>query len=256
MKKNYILSILFLMLTISINAQTFKIDTTAITYENKLRPCLSSNVDPESKTLKKAWKSYLKSTFKIKLKNKSGRANKDIFYAEDVFLNTVSAKRMNVYTRIVETANGSEMKLFGSFGYDFFIGTNNYPAEFKAMGKIMNDFLYEYLSKHYNDEIKAVNKRIKSLSKEKISLLKTTEKNKKKIANSKDDIDRLNDATGLESDKSIKNLEKINSLTHKQIDLENENAKALIEVKTIEEKLVLRKLKLEKLKSKQQGLIN
>lgn len=247
---------LILILSLGLNAQTILIESTNISFQSQLRPCLSVNIDPEENSLKKAWTSYIKMNHEIKFNKYKKSPDKNIIYAEDITLPLVSLKRMNLYTRFIETTNGSEMKLFSSFGYDFFIGPDSFPKEFEAYKNMMYTFLTQYLTDFYSDEIKETSKRIKKLDKENIKLKKCVEKNRKKINNMKREIASLNAIKETDSKKAIEALEKINSITNDETKLENENAKNTIDITMIEEKLILRKSKLLKLQSKQKGLIN
>ncbi|MBK8607216.1 MAG: hypothetical protein IPN82_10435 [Chitinophagaceae bacterium] len=53
MKKLPISIFYFLLISLKLSAQTFVIDTTEITFENKLRPCLFVKFDADAKTVKK-----------------------------------------------------------------------------------------------------------------------------------------------------------------------------------------------------------
>ncbi|HLV40729.1 MAG TPA: hypothetical protein VKY37_00490 [Brumimicrobium sp.] len=50
------------------------------------RPCLYVNLDPETKPLKKAWKSFLKDNYDFKIKGIGFLSNKDLLYKEDVII--------------------------------------------------------------------------------------------------------------------------------------------------------------------------
>lgn len=237
-------------------AQTIKIDTTQISFENKLRPALGANVDPEPKPLKKAWAAYLKKKYDVKIKGIGWFANKDLLTAQDVTIATISTKRMNLYTRIIETTSGSEIKLFASFGYDIFIGSSNYPIEFSALQNMLNTFLLQNLNEYYSDEEKATSKRIKSLNKEKISLLKSIEKNQSRIKRAESDIEQARAKQDSTAQSKINATEKITKLTTEKTNMENENLTSAASIQLIDEKLTMRKAKLEKLKLKHKELIN
>lgn len=177
-----ILSVVFAFCITGLKAQTYKIDTSSITFENKLRPCYLVKVDPEPKELKKAWAKYLKKNYQIKLKGISWFTNKDMLYGKDVTIAKVSAKRMDIYTRITENANGSEMKFMASFGYDFFIGPERFPAEFLGMKEILNSFLLEELNDYYTSALKSIVSSNSKLQKKIESLEKSIQKNEGKIA--------------------------------------------------------------------------
>ena len=62
LKLTFAIGFLSLIVTLG-KAQTYKIDTSNITFEDKLRPCYQVKVDPEPKDLKKAWAKYLKKNY-------------------------------------------------------------------------------------------------------------------------------------------------------------------------------------------------
>lgn len=54
MKKIYTVLIIGIAFCLQADVQTYKIDTSEITYENKLRPCFNVKYDTDPKTVKKA----------------------------------------------------------------------------------------------------------------------------------------------------------------------------------------------------------
>jgi len=163
-------------------AQTYKIDTTEISFENKLRPCFNVKYDADARTVKKAWSDFLKNNYKIKTKGVSLFSDKDIVSGEDVTIGSISDKRMNIYASVTDIAGGSEMKYFMSFGYDFFIGPDNYPAEFTNMKNLLNDFSMKFLNDYYKSEASRITKNIRGLEKDIKSKKKAISKNDKKAS--------------------------------------------------------------------------
>ena len=144
--------LLFVMISsLQANAQTYKIDTSEISYENKLRPCFEVKYDASAKDVKKAWDKKKKKNYSVKIKGIGLFTNKDVISGTDVTIPAISDKRMDIYARITDVAGGSELKYFMSFGYDFFIGPVEYPAEFEVMKKILNDFSVEFVKDFYDD---------------------------------------------------------------------------------------------------------
>ena len=69
MKNIKLLLLLFTVIIFSkLSAQTYRIDTANISFQNKLRPCLQVNYDADPKTVKKAWSNFLKKNYKLKTK--------------------------------------------------------------------------------------------------------------------------------------------------------------------------------------------
>jgi len=238
----------------TVRAQTFILENTQISFDSKLRPALAANIEPEAKSFKKAWAHYLKKTHQVKLKGIGFLVNRDLLSAKDVIVAAVSSKRMNIYTRIMETSDGSEVKLFASFGYDIFIGPENYPNEYASMQAILNTFLIENLQNYYNNEIKETSKRITGLQKEKVRILKAIRSNTVIIEKSLEDLEKINAKGHADNQDAIKLLDKANKVNTIKTKCENENTVYLTKVTQIDAKLVNRKVKLEKLKLKYKNL--
>ena len=166
MKKIKLFLLLTVLISIKLTAQTYHIDTTNITFENKLRPCYTVSYDADPKTVKKAWSKFLKENYKIKTKGIGLLTDKDIVSSQDVTIISISDKRMNIYAGITDISGGSDMKYFMSFGYDFFIGPDNYAKEFEGMKKLLNDFSVDFLNKYYGDETSDILKQIKHYEKD------------------------------------------------------------------------------------------
>ncbi len=181
MKKQFITLGLALALCFQLTAQTYKIDTSTITFENVNRPCFTVKYDASPKTVKKAWDDYFRKTYDVKVKGIGFLTNKEVITATDISLVAVSDKRMNMYANVVDApGERSELSYFMSFGYDFFIGPENYPAEFTAMKKILNDFSVEFLTDFYYLEASHMTREIKGLEKDISKNNKSIKKNIKK----------------------------------------------------------------------------
>lgn len=180
MKKVKLLLLLAVLISLNLAAQTYKIDTSNISFENKLRPCLKVSYDADPRTVKKAWSSFLKKSYKIKTKGVGLLTDKDIINSHDITINSIADKRMDMYARITDISGGSQMNYFMSFGYDFFIGPENYPKEFEGMKKLLNDFSVEFLNEYYGDETSDILKKIRGYEKDIKKSNKTIKKNAKK----------------------------------------------------------------------------
>ncbi len=257
-KYAFVTILLLAFFSINIKAQTFKIDTTEISFDNKLRPCYAVFVDPDTKTLKNDWEKYLKKKYSIRTKGNSFFGNNELMKAEDVVINPISKKRLDLYARITETGEGSAMKVFVAFGYDYFAGDEGFQPEFDALKDLLNTFLLKSLNEYYSDEIARINKSVKSLNKEQNSLRKSIAKNNDRMFDAQKDMPTSYNITakGASAEQSVKDKEKADKLTDKVNKLENENTKAKLKITDVEEKLLEGKSKLELLKEKQRNLSN
>ncbi len=220
MKQIPFLLVLVLLVSLHTTAQTYKIDTTEISYENKLRPCFIVKYDAPPKTVKKAWDNFFGKNYNVKIKGIGFLTNKDLITASDVSIAAISDKRMDLFARITEAGgDGSELKYFMSFGYDFFLGPKEYPAEFAGMKKILNDFSVSFLTDYYGDEasritreMKALEKNIKKNDRQIKKNIKSARKKSSDVANA---MDAKNTSLRMENDQTS---QKINDLS-KEIDV-------------------------------------
>jgi translation elongation factor EF-1beta len=212
MKKQLSLLSLAIAFCFQLTAQTYKIDTSTVTFENQQRPCFTVKYDASPKAVKKAWDDYFRKTYDVKVKGIGFLTNKEVITATDITLVAVSDKRMNMYASVVDApGDRSELSYFMSFGYDFYIGADKYPTEFTAMKKILNDFSVEFLTDYYYSEASRMTKEIKKLEGDIKDNNKSIKKNTKKARKESKEV-----ASGL----SAKNT---------SMEMENEQAKRKIE---------------------------
>jgi hypothetical protein len=173
------------------------------------RPCIVVHIDPETKTLKKAWVDYVKKGFGVKMKGIGFLTNKDVLYAEKVNFDAISDKRIDFYTRIVEDDNGSEMQVYARFGYDNYVEKTQTPIPYAKMEGVLIGFLKDYLPGYHKSMVNDTQKRIKALEKEQKNLgkdIKKSEKNisslEKKIGEFREDLSK-NRAQLLETNKKL-----------------------------------------------------
>jgi hypothetical protein len=214
MKKRYLIFTIFLLICVYSNAQTYKIDTSEITYENKLRPCFNVKYDAPAKTVKKAWDKFFSKNYSVKIKGIGLFTNKDVISGTDITIPAISDKRMDLYARVTDAAGGSEIKYFMSFGYDFFIGPVEYPKEFEGMKKILNDFSVEFLNDYYADEASSLTKKIKGLEKDikknKKSIKKNNKKAKKGSAEVANGLSAKNTSLEMENEETKRKISDLN----------------------------------------------
>jgi len=199
------------------NAQT-SIETydSTIKFDKEQRPCLQLNLDPEPKTLKDAWRDYLKDNYDFKLKGIGFLSNKDLLSAEEIMVPQISSKTMDFYTNIEEDENGSEMKVFARHGYDIYISKKNYPDEYDVLREVIDGFIKQYLPTYYEGRVNDTEERIEKLQDETKDLKKEINNGTDSIAKLKKEIEDLekkletnNEALEVANKKLIKRNEKL-----------------------------------------------
>lgn len=205
-----------LAFTFTSSAQNVTPTNGFVKFDKESRPCLVVHVDPEPKMLKKAWKKYLKENHDLKL------SGGKLMSAERVTVNDISTNALDFYTQIIEDVNGSEMSVFGRFGYDIYFDELKTPAEYVKVKTMMEDFLKSYVSSYYKEIIDDTEKKVKKLT-------KTEYKLEKRITKDANKADKL-------------------KVKAKQLEEDVEHNKA--EVETLKEKIKQRDEKLKKYKQK------
>lgn len=187
-----------------------------VDYDNAQRPCIQVNLDPEPKTLKNAWREYLKDNYDFKLKGIGFLSNNDLLSAEAITVKQISSKEMDFYTLITEDENGSEMKVFVRYGYDIYLTKKNNPNEYEAITEIMDSFLKYYLPIYYVGRVNDTEKRIEKLTDETNELTEEIVDDSARIAELKKEIEELeeeseskNEMLAMANIKLIKRNEKL-----------------------------------------------
>jgi len=214
MKKIFLITGLVLVFCLQLSAQTYKIDTSSIAFENQQRPCFTVRYDASPKTVKKAWDDYFKNTYDVKVKGIGFLTNKEVITAMDITLLPVSDKRMNMYASVVEApGERSELSFFMTIGYDSFIGPDKYPAEFTGMKKVLNDFSVEFLTDFYYSEASRMISEIKGLEKDikknKKDIKKNTKKARKESREVASGLQAKNISMQMENDQAQKKIEEL-----------------------------------------------
>lgn len=237
-----------------LNAQTLVVNSSQVNFEDKARPSLVADVDSEKDALASAWATFLKKTYKIKLKGFGLFSNKEVFEAKDVTISEMSANRMNFYTKINSISSGSRISVFASYGYDLFIGPENYPHEYSALNNMLHNFLLKYLDDYYSDRVKTISKNMKSLNDEKAKKTKRIEKNNKKILKLSNEIDMQNSVSNNINEDALKAVEKVSKVSNKKVELENENATYRVRIESIGQEVNVLSDMLNIINRKQSGL--
>lgn len=195
MKPKFILisqtAIMIWVASMCLDAQVLTPVEGLIVYKDTPRPCLVTNLDPEPKTLKKAWKKYLKQNYDIKLNGIGLFSNKDLLTAEEVIVLRIASGPIDIYTHITEDETGSEMKVFASTGLDVFVSMNNSPAAYNELKNIFQEFLKEYLPQYYQGRVRDTEHRVNELFKEREAFKKEITKDSEKIEKLKLEIEQL-----------------------------------------------------------------
>ncbi|MCO6478441.1 MAG: hypothetical protein J5I94_17555 [Phaeodactylibacter sp.] len=213
---NFILILALPMLSI---AQIVEVANSTIKYDKAERPCIMVELEAGPKTLKGAWKDYLKDKHDVKLKGFGFLANKDLLDAEEVQFEALSDKAMNFYTHFDEKKDKTQMCVFASLGYDIYLSPGEYPKEYRAMRKIVDDFISDFVPRYYEQQVEESEEQLSGLEAEIKSLKDDISNNEKQIEKNRKEIEKLRkENIGLSAglDKKAKRLQEVEKLLKEQ----------------------------------------
>lgn len=154
--KNKIL--IFLLLTSFFNisllyGQELTVSDQVIEYDNQERSCIKVFLKPGTKTVKKAYKDWMDDKQDVDVDGFGFLKNKDVLKAEKATIKAISPYRMDMYARIVEKDDYTEMSVFGSMGYDLYLTPQVYPSEYRKMKGLVFSFLNDFLPGYYQEKV-------------------------------------------------------------------------------------------------------
>ncbi len=181
MKMKKITFISLLLLSVFGFAQNLEPVQDKIDYEEDIFDCWKVSITPETYDVKKAFRSYIKDKYSIRMKGIGMFSNKDVLYAEDVVIDKISSKRVNFYASIIDIDGVSEIKVFGGYGYALSFNNDKLKEEFTAIRSILVGFLNSYLPDYYKEKVKDANKRYADYVEKDEDLNNEIKSNKEKI---------------------------------------------------------------------------
>lgn len=194
-------SLILLFSSTFLSAQKLSITDGIITYDDQDRPCIVVQIEPDTKDVKDAIKDWMDDEKDVKLRGFGFLVNKDVLTAKEIKLPEISPNEMDFYVEVLEKEEITEMKVFGSFGYNIHISKAKYPTEYRALKNMTLDFLSNYLPEYYKNKIEDTQELLSDLKEERENLKEDIEENSEEIVELKEENIELN---GEVSDKNIK----------------------------------------------------
>ena len=176
---------------------------------NVISSLLIGNKDDLEKSIQK----FTRDQLDIKLKNKD-----NYLEAKEVNINQITDKRGDFVVYIYNIDNKVKLNVAFKIGYDVYLSSEKYPAEFKKFKAFLEYYVYAYyegfLPKYLKEKEKTLagfNKDLKRAKNDKKKAVKNYQKAEKVIAKSNKKVEKLNNAETTEANdaKMQKYLERI-----------------------------------------------
>ncbi len=213
MKKIILLSVFVYAFSFIGKSQIFNITDGTAVNDDKARPCITVTFEPGASEAKKAWKSYLKKKYDLKLKNDHG----DDLKAEEAVFPAVTSRTMDFYTRFEKDKENhtTKMNVFVKFGYDIYLNKTDNPSEYSSLLSIIKDFSVEFLRTYYNDNLSDLNSELAKIKKEQRNTVKENEDLASDIEKNKQTIEDLKKENEQKTAQIETNKKTIETLTEK-----------------------------------------
>jgi hypothetical protein len=211
MKKCLLLFVAVIGIAYFAKAQVYTIKDGTAVNNDKARPCITVEFEPDAKEAAEEWKNFLKKKYDFKLKNDK----KDDLIAEASVFPAISSRTMDFVTRFEKNkeTNTTKMNVFVSFGYDVYVNKTDNPNEYNALMNILKEFSVEFLRNHYNEKLNEMNNDLLQTEKNRDNTIKsnedlanTIEKNKQTII----DLTKENEQHGITIENNKKSIETLN----------------------------------------------
>jgi len=209
--------------------QEFEMRDAQVMHDDKQRPSIEVELEPEPKPVKKAWQDFVKDNYDVKVKGIGFLTNKDILKAEKVKIKEMSDKEMDLYTKVVREGDVTKMNVFASLGYDIYIDEKEYPDMYETMEDMATQFLNSYLPKYYQGLVNDAQAVRDDLNKEITNLEEDIADNQDEIVKSREEIEKLQEEIDkLEKDianKEERKREAVEELEKSKEELDKVNAR-------------------------------
>jgi Mg2+ and Co2+ transporter CorA len=207
---------------VSLSAQTLNINRSTYEHDDKARPSVEVKVEVPPKYLKKAWEDYLKDEHNVHIRGIGFLANKDMLSAEKVVFEALSQKEMDFYTHFASDDGVTTFHVFGSLGYDIYIGGEDLQAEFKTMRSIVESFLDQTLPAYFAEKVEEAEEKVADLRDDISDAEKDLKNNKKEIEKLQEQIAELEKLLR-EKNTALSNAEKkLDKATAQQKEITNQ----------------------------------
>ncbi len=186
MKKHISILVLFVLLISNFNLSGQKLAVTdqTINYDDQIQPSIKVILKPNSKEVKKAYKDWMEDNQDVDVDGFGFLKNKDVLKIEKEQIKGISDNKMDLFAKIIDKGEYTEMEVFGSFGYDLHVDPTTYPHEYRRMKAIVYAFLNDYLPGYYNEIVEDTEELIGDLREDKSDA-------NEKLVDNLDEIEKL-----------------------------------------------------------------
>jgi len=197
--------------SLQVFGQKLVMENDVVTYDKASRSSITVTMEPSVDDVRDNWEEYLEANYDAKLRGNGFLFKNDVVRAEKVSIPAISDKDINIYARIVEDSGKSKMHVFANYTPQMFITPSSHPYEYRALENITLNFLNDYLTGFYKDQVEESKDLIEDVNKKRMELAEDIQDNQNQIVELKEENKALKKdmvTKGEDLEKAKTNLEK------------------------------------------------
>ena len=169
-----------------VSAQTIKAEDVTVKVDKVERPAISVTSEADMESIQDAWASYLKKTYKVKVKT-----SKNEVTAEAASIPEISASLFDLNTTYKTSSGGCEMIVTASAGYDIYFSPKEHAEDYRKLKSVVEEFVRMHVAEEYDDMIKDKQKEVDASIKDQENMDKEIAKLEKDIVDANETILKL-----------------------------------------------------------------
>jgi len=178
-------------ISLQLFGQKLVMENDVVTYDKASRSAITVTMEPSTDDVRDSWENYLEDTYNAKLKGNGFLFKNDVVRAEKVSIPAISDKTINIYAQIIEDGNKTKMYVFANHSPQMFLTPSSHPYEYRALENITLNFLNDFLTGHYENQITESRELVEDIDKKRMELAEDIQDNKEEIVELKEENKEL-----------------------------------------------------------------
>ena len=224
---------LLLCFTCTLTA-TAQISEGMATYDDKTLTSLRMTIDAPADEVEERWEEFWEDRYDIDIDKLDKDRNSMAYKAEQVRLALVSNKNLDLYSKVTDVDNRSDIAVAFAYTDSDVISRGAYPDSYRAAESILTEFRTTFYQQYFDERIADVRKDLEDVRDDSRDDTEDAEKARRKIDKYKDKIAKyerriedLRDEVGDELESSEEMATRATELERKLRDLEQQRARYL-----------------------------
>ena len=180
---------IFTLLLIT-NALSAQVQSAMTTYDDQTFPSLRLTLDAPAEEVGEQWEDFLDDRYDVDIDRLDKDRNSMAYRAEQVVLPLVGQKNLDIYTKVTDVDNRTDVALALAYTAEDVVTKQAYPDAYSAAEAILNEFRTAFYTKYFDDQLADARDDLEDMRDDSQDDSKDAEKARRKIAKYRDKIDK------------------------------------------------------------------